>query len=99
MALSALDPRILHSFQMNGYLLVISRFTADHGLPELTLSEVRDKFGGLTLALERTGTEEVLHPRGNTRVERGDVLTLQLQYEDYRRLREFTGEPDAPNAP
>ncbi|HVE86106.1 MAG TPA: NAD(P)-binding protein, partial [Myxococcales bacterium] len=81
MALSALDPRILHSFQMNGYLLVISRFTADHGLPELTLSEVRDKFGGLTLALERTGTEEVLHPRGNTRVERGDVLTLQLQYE------------------
>jgi len=27
------------------------------------------------------------------------VLTLQLQYEDYRRLREFTGEPDAPNAP
>jgi Trk K+ transport system NAD-binding subunit len=96
MALSALDPRILHSFQISGHLLVISRFTADHGLPELSLSEVRDTFGGLTLALERKGSEEVLHPRGNTKVQRGDVLTLQMQYEDYRRLREFTGESEPP---
>jgi len=96
MALSAMDPRILHSFQVVGHLMVISRFTADHGLPELTLSEVRDKFGGLTLALERAGAPEVLHPRGNTTVQRGDVLTLQMQYEDYARLRDFTGEADAP---
>lgn len=96
MALSALDPRILHSFQVNGHLMVISRFLADHGLPELTLSEVRDTFGGLTLSLERKGEEEVLHPRGNTKVLRGDALTLQLQYEDYRRLRDFTGESEPP---
>ena len=96
MALSALDPRILHSFQVNGHLMVISRFVADHGLPELTLSEVRDRFGGLTLSLERKGEEEVLHPRGNTKVLRGDALTLQLQYEDYRRLRDFTGESEPP---
>jgi Trk K+ transport system NAD-binding subunit len=96
MALSALDPRILHSFQVNGHLLVISRFVADHGLPELTLNEVRDSFGGLTLALERPEAEEVLHPKGNTKVNRGDVLTLQLRYEDYRKLRDFTGEADPP---
>jgi voltage-gated potassium channel len=96
MALSALDPRILHSFQVSGHLMVVSRFVADHGLPELTLSEVRDKFGGLTLSLEREGEEDVLHPRGNTKVLRGDALTLQLQYEDYRRLRDFTGESEPP---
>jgi len=38
----------------------------------------------------------VLHPRGNTKVLRGDALTLQLQYEDYRRLRDFTGESEPP---
>ena len=96
MALSALDPRILHSFQVGGHLLVISRFTAEHGLPELTLSEVRDRFGGLVLALDRMGETEILHPRGNTQVRRGDVLTVQLEYGDYRRLRDFTGEVDPP---
>lgn len=94
MALAALDPRILHSFQVAGHLMVISRFIADHGLPELTLSEVRDRFGGLTLSLERKGEKELLHPRGNTHVQRGDVLTVQLEYQDYRRLREFTGEAE-----
>lgn len=94
MALSALDPRIVHSFQVSGHLMVISRFVADHGLPELTLSEVRDRFGGLTLSLERKGEPEVLHPRGNTKVQRGDVLTVQLEYQDYRRLRDFTGESE-----
>jgi voltage-gated potassium channel len=38
----------------------------------------------------------VLHPRGNTRLERGDAITVQLEYQDYRRLREFTGELDPP---
>jgi len=96
MALSALDPRILHSFRVSKQLVVISRFVADHGLPELTISEVRDTFGGLTLALERAGQEEVMHPRGNTRVLKGDVLTVQMEYEDYRRLRDFTGESTPP---
>jgi Trk K+ transport system NAD-binding subunit len=98
LALAALDPRILHSFRVGGHLLVVSRFKADHGLPELTISEVRDRFGGLTLALERGGAPEVLHPQGDVRIQRGDVLTVQLSLEDYRRLRELTAESEPPVA-
>jgi voltage-gated potassium channel len=98
LALAALDPRILHSFRVGGHLLVVSRFKADHGLPELTVTEVRDRFGGLTLALERPGQPEVLHPQGEVRIQRGDELTVQLSLEDYRRLRDFTGESQPPMA-
>lgn len=98
LALSALDPRILHSFRVGGHLIVVSRFKADHGLPELTVSEVRDRYGGLTLAVERAGGAEMLHPQGDTRILRGDVLTVQLSLEDYRRLRDFTCESQPPVA-
>lgn len=96
MALAALDPRIIHSFQVCGHLMVVSRFRAEKGLPELTLSEVRDRFGGLTLALERDQAPEVLDPPGSTRVQRGDMLTIQSRYPDYLRLRAFTGEGAPP---
>lgn len=99
MALSALDPRIVHSFHVSGHLMVVSRFHAEKGLPGLTLSELRDRFGGLTLSMSRAGGAEVLHPQGNTHVQRGDVLTVQCEYKDYLKLRQFTAEEVPPMAP
>lgn len=96
MALAALDPRIIHSFQIGEHLMVVSSFVAERGLPELSLSELRDRFGGLTLSLQRGASAEQLHPQGNTRVLRGDKLTVQAAYPDYLRLREFTGEGTPP---
>jgi len=99
MALSALDPRIMHSFRVCGHLMVVSRFMTQHGLPGLTLSELRDRFGGLTLSLERKGVPEVLHPQGSTRIQPGDVLTVQCTYPAYLKLRKFTAEEVPPTAP
>lgn len=95
MALSALDPRIIHSFQVTGHLMVVSNFVAKTGLPGLTLSEVRDRYGALCLSL-RTGGQDLYHPRGNTTVQAGDELTLQASYEDYLKLRELTDETRPP---
>lgn len=95
MALSALDPRIIHSFQVAGQLMVVSDFTCKEGLPTLSLSEVRDRFGALCVSLRRGGKNE-FHPRGNTQLQSGDELTLQASYEDYLKLREFTGESRPP---
>ncbi|MFL5322203.1 MAG: potassium channel family protein [Myxococcaceae bacterium] len=97
MALSALDPRIVHSFQVSGQLMVVSVFGAKEKLPGLTLSEVRDRFGALCLAM-KSGGQDVFHPRGNTTLKAGDEVTLQATYENYLKLREFTGEKTAPTA-
>jgi Trk K+ transport system NAD-binding subunit len=97
MALAALDPRIIHSFRIGTHLMVVSIFEAREKLPGMTLSEVRDRFGGLALAMRRHGGgDERLHPPGNTLIEPGDLLTLQAEYEDYRKLRDFTLEAEAP---
>ena len=97
MALAALDPRIIHSFRIGGHLMVVSVFEADKGLPGLTISDVRDRLGALTLAMRRKGSrEEWLRPSGDTRIEAGDALTLQAEYQEYRRLRAFTHEVEAP---
>ena len=95
MALSALDPRIIHSFQVAGQLMVVSDFSCKEGLPGLSLSEVRDRFGALCVSLRRAGKNE-FHPRGNTQLLSGDELTLQASYDDYLKLREFTGETRPP---
>jgi len=97
MALAALDPRIVHSFRIGTHLMVVSVFDAREGLPGMTISEVRDRFGGLMLSMRRRGEpDERLHPAGNTRIEPGDALTVQAEYEDYRKLRAFTQEAEAP---
>lgn len=97
MALAALDPRIIHSFRIGAHLMVVSVFEAREGLPGMTVSEVRDRFGGLTLSMRKAGSrEEWLHPAGNTRIEVGDALTLQAEYKDYRNLRAYTMEAEAP---
>jgi Trk K+ transport system NAD-binding subunit len=97
MALAALDPRIIHSFRIGTHLMVVSVFEARDGLPGMTISDVRDRFGGLALSMRGKGdSSEKLHPTGQTRIAPGDVLTLQAEYEDYRKLRVFTQEPEAP---
>ncbi|OJT27573.1 potassium transporter TrkA [Archangium sp. Cb G35] len=97
MALAALDPRIVHSFRIGTHLMVVSVFEAREGLPGLTISEVRDRFGGLALSMRRGGKgAELLHPSGDTRIEVGDAVTLQAEYPDYQKLRAFTQEAEAP---
>jgi voltage-gated potassium channel len=95
MALSAMDPRIIHSFHLGKHLFVVSHFEAREGLPGLNVSSVRDRFGALALSLVRAGTEK-LHPSGEEVILAGDVLTLQAEYPDYRRLRAFTCEAEPP---
>lgn len=95
MALAALDPRIVHSFRVGGHLMVVSVFEARAGLPGLTISELRDRFGTLSLAMRR-GEREWLHPNGDQQIQAGDLLTLQAEYPDYRQLRAFTGEAQPP---
>ncbi len=96
LALAALDPRIVHSFRVGGHLMVVSEFIAREALPDLTLAELRARFGALTLSLRKPGQPEQLHPDDAVRVAAGDALTLQAEYDDYRRLRQFTGEAVAP---
>ncbi|NOK02994.1 MULTISPECIES: TrkA family potassium uptake protein [Myxococcus] len=95
MALAAMDPRIVHSFHLAKHLMVVSLFEARLGLPGLTISEVRDRFGCLALSLQRNG-EERLHPQGDEVIRPGDVLSLQASYPEYRRLRAFTHEAEPP---
>ncbi len=96
-ALSALDPRILHSFHIGPHLLVVSRFVVGDALLTLDLSALRDRFGGLTLSMKRDGSD-TLHPRGNTRLQAGDELTVQCTWQEYLTLRTFTGEARPPLA-
>lgn len=95
-ALTALDPRILHSFHVGPHLMVVSRFEAGAKLTGMSVGDLRDRFGGLTLGLKKHGGQEQLHPRGQTQIASGDVLTVQCLYDEYRTLREFTGEQSPP---
>jgi voltage-gated potassium channel len=96
LALAALDPRIIHSFQLGPHLMVVSRLTVNAVLRALNLSALRDRFGGLTLSMKRGSSAEVLHPQGNTVLEPGDQLVVQSRYAEYLAIREFMGEPKPP---
>ena len=96
LALAALDPRITHSFQVGAHLMVVSQFIAAKGLAGLTVSELRDRFGGLALSLRGSDGAEHLHPQGHTAIGAGDSLTVQCRYDNYLTLREFTGEAVPP---
>ncbi len=95
-ALTALDPRILHSFHVGPHLMVVSKFAVNEKLVNLTIADLRDKFGGLTLGLKQAGVDEKLHPGGLTKISQGDLLTVQCRYEEYRALRTYTGEQSPP---
>ena len=98
LAIAALDPRVRHSFQSGEHLFVVSEFLAATPLAALTVAELRDRFGALTLSLERSGTTRP-HPPGETRVSVGDRLLVQALWPDYRRLRDHLGEATAPRGP
>jgi len=98
LALAALDPRIVHSFQLGEHLMVVSRFVVGAPLAALTLSQLRDRFGGLALSMRRGAAAEVLHPPGATQLEPADEVVVQCRYEEYVALRAFTGEAKAPLA-
>jgi len=96
MAFSALDPRISHSFNVAGHMMVVSDFVAGTGLPGLALREVNDRFGLIPLVMHPAKGGEVLHPSADTVIARGDRVTFQGSWADYQRLRLFTGEERAP---
>lgn len=92
LSLAALDPRIQHSFEVGGHLMVVSQFIVGRRLAELTLSQLRDRLGALALALLRADGAEVLHPTGDLQAAVGERLTLQCTYADYKKLRVFSDE-------
>lgn len=96
MALTSLDPRIIHSFSVGEHLLVVSTFVANAKLAELNITTLRDRFGGLTISLRKQGGSDALHPAGPTQIVVGDALTLQCRYDEYLALRAFTGEERPP---
>lgn len=97
LALAALDPRIVHSFHVGEHLMVVSRFVVGEALLPLSLSTLRDRFGGLTLSMKRGPTAtELLHPQGNTTLALGDELMVQCRYAEYLELRRFVGEVAPP---
>ena len=96
MALSAMDPRIVHSFHLGKHLMVVSVFEAREALPGMTLTEVRERFGAMVLSLKR-GELERLDAPGDEAIRPGDVLTVQATYPDYRRLRAYTCESEPPS--
>jgi Trk K+ transport system NAD-binding subunit len=96
LALAALDPRVVHSFEVGGHLMVVSPFTAGAALGGLAVRELRDRFGALVLSLRRNDGQEALHPTGETTVQAGELVTLQASYDDYLKLRAFTGEVEPP---
>ena len=98
LALAALDPRIIHSFHVGEHLLVVSRFTVGDALVTLNLSALRDSYGGLTLSMKRGAAPEVVHPQGNTALQKGDELVVQCRYAEYLALRAFAGEARPPLA-
>lgn len=95
LALAALDPRIVHSFKVGEHLMVVSKFIVSVALVSMSLSEIRDRFGGLTLSMKKAG-KETLHPEGKTVLQSGDELVVQCGYNDYLKLRAFTGETKPP---
>lgn len=99
LALAALDPRILHSFQLGGRLMVVSQFTAGKFLATLSVGHLRDTHGAIAIEIRSTSGVEQLHPPGPVRIAEGDQVTVQCEYAAYLKLRELTGEALAPTSP
>jgi len=87
-ALTALDPLVMHSFQVGGNLMVVARLAVSPRMRSETVGDLRDVHGALTIALDRDGVEEV-HPRGATALEKVTSLTVQAEWNDWNRLRRW----------
>lgn len=94
-ALSAIDPRVLHSFEVGSHLMVVSKFQVGAGLSGASVKTLRDRHGGLTLSVARPGGAEVMHPGDDVAFQAGEVATVQLEWSDYVKLRAHTGEARA----
>lgn len=92
LALSALDPRITHSFLIGDHQMVVSTFDVNDRLTGLEIKQLRDRHGGLTICLKRGQENERFHPNGDLKLEKGDRITLQCRYVEYLALRKHTGE-------
>jgi len=95
LALSALDPRIAHSFHVGDRLMVVSDFLVSDALAALTVSDLQHRFRVVTLCVRMKGEPDV-HPKPAHRFRAGERVTLQGMYPDYRELRKFTGEGTPP---
>lgn len=91
LALSALDPRIAHSFHVGERLMVVSDFQVGAPLASLTVSDLQHRYRVVTLCVRMKG-EPDLHPKPSHRFRVGELVTLQGMYPDYLELRSFTGE-------
>lgn len=95
MALAALDPRIVHSFQLGPVLMVVSPFTVTPTLAGSTLGQLHERFHALALSRARDARSDSL-PDEATVLVVGDVVVVQASYDDYRSLRAHTGESRPP---
>ncbi len=96
LALSALDPRITHSFLIGDHQMVVSAFHVNDRLNGIEVKDLRDRHGGLTISLKRGSEGERFHPAGDLKLQLGDTVTLQCRYEEYLALRKHTGEETPP---
>jgi voltage-gated potassium channel len=95
LALSALDPRIAHSFHVGDRLMVVSEFQVTDKLATLTVSELQHRHRIVTLCV-RFRSDPKLHPNPTHQFRLGENVTLQGMYPDYLELRAFTGERTPP---
>lgn len=83
-AASAIDPRIVHSFEVAGQLMVVAQLPVEGALAGKTVDEVRVKHNAFVL---RIGSGDVFRNAAGTDVlNAGESMVLQATLEDYRRL-------------
>jgi voltage-gated potassium channel len=88
LALTAIDPHVLHSFTVGGHRMVVGRLDVTPRMTSETVKDLRDAHGALTLAIHRPSGEE-LHPPDKVRLEPGTSVTLQAEWHDWTRLRRW----------
>lgn len=97
LALSALDPRIAHSFHVGDRLMVVSEFMVGEKLATLTVADLQERYRMVSLCVQQRAQAE-MQPKPDHRFALGQVATLQGLYPDYLALRKFTEESAPPTS-
>lgn len=84
-AANAIDPAIVHSFEVGGELVVVAHRVVGAALGGLTVAEARERFDVIVLQLAASG-DVVRAARSQDRLRPGDHIVLQAALEDYKRL-------------
>jgi voltage-gated potassium channel len=92
-ALSAIEPKILHSFFVDENLMVVARFDVRSQTSQLTLADIQSRYNTMTLSVRRKDGAQLFHPPGATTVHPGDAVVVQAKYDDYQRFREWCDAP------